>query len=260
MLHQLITYIKWLPTTFHLHGIHSPFVFSFEKDCLKNTTKKAPALIITNYRKALLKNNQTISVTDFGAGSRVFTSNKRKVKKIAQYAGATQQRMHLIQRIVDYFTPEHILEIGTSLGMGTIALASYPKAKVTSLEGCPETAQIAKTQLQNFAITNTEIIVGEFNKSIKKLQNNSYDLIYFDGNHSREATLQYAYDLLPTVTNKTVWIFDDIHWSSEMTQAWNLIKEFPEATVTIDSFWLGFIFFRKNSLINRIKPCILLKN
>ena len=115
MLHQLITYIKWLPTTFHLHGIHSPFVFSFEKDCLKNTTKKAPDLIITNYRKALLKNNQTISVTDFGAGSRVFTSNKRKVKKIAQYAGATQQRMHLIQRIVDYFTPEHILEIGTSL-------------------------------------------------------------------------------------------------------------------------------------------------
>ena len=245
MLHQLITYIKWLPTTFHLHGIHSPFVFSFEKDCLKNTTKKDSDHVITNYRKALLKNNQTISVTDFGAGSRVFTSNERKVKKIAQYAGATHKRMLLIQRIVDYFTPEYILEIGTSLGMGTIALASRPKTRVTSLEGCPETAQVAKTQLQNFTITNAEIIVGEFSKSIKKLQNNSYDLIYFDGNHYKEATLQYAYSLLATVTNETIWILDDIHWSSEMTKAWNLIKEFPEVTVTIDAFWLGFVFFRK---------------
>jgi len=245
VLHQLITYLKWLPTTFHLHGIHSPFVFSFEKECLKSNTNKDTYELLKTYRNTLLKNNQTISVTDYGAGSRVFSSNKRKVKKIAKYAGATLNRMQLIQRVVQYFSPNHILEIGTSLGMGTIALASHKKAQLISLEGCPETAKIAKTHLQDFMHTDIEIIVGEFSESIQKIKDNTYDLVYFDGNHSREATLQYAQDLIITTTNKTVWIFDDIHWSSEMTKAWNEIKELPEITVTIDCFWVGFVFFRK---------------
>lgn len=245
MFHQITTYIKWFPKTFHLHGIHSPFVFSFQKKCLKNNLKKDTDQIANAYREALLQNDQTISVTDFGAGSRVFTSNKRKVKDIARYAGASLKRMQSIQRVVQYFKPKNILEIGTSLGMGTIALASSADSLVTSLEGCPETASIAKKQLHDFHISNVEIVIGEFSESIKKLPKKKYDLIYFDGNHSKEATLHYVQDLLPTITNETVWIFDDIHWSSEMTEAWKAIQEIPEITATIDSFWLGFVFFRK---------------
>jgi predicted O-methyltransferase YrrM len=245
LFHQIITYIKWFPKTFHLHGIHSPFVFSFQKKCLKNKAKKDTDQIIIAYRKALSQNDQTILVTDFGAGSRVFTSNERKVKDIARYAGASLKRMQSIQRVVQYFKPKNILEIGTSLGMGTIALASSPDTQVISLEGCPETAAIAKKQLHDFHVSNVEIIIGEFSESIKKLPKKKYDLIYFDGNHSKEATLQYAQDLLPTITNETVWIFDDIHWSSEMTEAWKAIQKIPEVTATIDSFWLGFVFFRK---------------
>ncbi len=245
MFHQIITYIKWFPKTFHLHGIHSPFVFSFQKKCLKNKSKKDSDQIVRAYREALLQNDQTISVTDFGAGSRVFSSNERKVKDIARYAGASLKRMQSIQRIVQYFKPKNILEIGTSLGMGTIAFASSADAQVISLEGCPETAAIAKKQLHDFHVSNVDIIVGEFSESIKELPKKKYDLIYFDGNHSKEATLQYAQDLVSTITNETIWIFDDIHWSSEMTEAWRMIQEIPEVTATIDSFWLGCVFFRK---------------
>jgi len=242
LLHQIITYIKWLPKTFHLHGIHSPFVFSFEKECLK---KREDNSALNQYRKTLFKDNTVISVIDLGAGSRVFKSNKRKIKDIARYAGASKSRMQLIKSLVHYFKPESILELGTSLGMGTIALASNTTSQIISLEGCPETAQVAKTNLQNFNVSNVEIIIGKFSESIKKMHLKQYDLIYFDGNHSKKATLQYAQDLLPTITNETVWVFDDIHWSSNMTEAWNIIKEFSEVTVTIDCFWLGFVFFRK---------------
>jgi predicted O-methyltransferase YrrM len=245
LFHQIITYIKWFPKTFHLHGIHSPFVFSFQKKCLKNKTKKDTDQIVIAYQEALLQNDQTISVTDFGAGSRVFTSNERKVKDIARYAGASLKRMESIQRVVQYFKPKNILEIGTSLGMGTIALASNPEAQVISLEGCPETAAIAKKQLHDFQVSNVDIIIGEFSESIKKLPKKKYDIIYFDGNNSKEATLQSAHDLLPKITNETIWVFDDIHWSSEMTEAWKAIQEIPEVTATIDCFWLGFVFFRK---------------
>jgi predicted O-methyltransferase YrrM len=72
----------------------------------------------------------------------------------------------------------------------------------------------------------------------------NYDLIYFDGNHSQQATLQYFEDLLPTITNHSVWIFDDIHWSTDMEATWEVIKKHPKVTVTIDTFYWGFVFFR----------------
>jgi predicted O-methyltransferase YrrM len=72
----------------------------------------------------------------------------------------------------------------------------------------------------------------------------NYQLIYFDGNHSKEATLQYFNLLLPTITNETVWIFDDIHWSTDMTEAWETIKKHPKVKVTIDTFQWGLVFFR----------------
>ena len=69
-------------------------------------------------------------------------------------------------------------------------------------------------------------------------------LIYFDGNHQYEATLRYFEQLLPTITNETVWIFDDIHWSKPMEQAWEIIKNHPKVTVTVDTYSWGIVFFR----------------
>ena len=70
-------------------------------------------------------------------------------------------------------------------------------------------------------------------------------LIYFDGNHRKQPTLDYFEALLPTITNDTVWIFDDIHWSKEMEEAWKIIQKHPKVTVTIDTFQWGFVFFRR---------------
>ena len=44
---------------------------------------------------------------------------------------------------------------------------------------------------------------------------------------------------------KSVWIFDDIHWSKDMEEAWEIIKNHPQVTVTIDTFQWGIVFFRK---------------
>ena len=73
----------------------------------------------------------------------------------------------------------------------------------------------------------------------------NYQLIYFDGNHSKKATLDYFEILLPTITNETIWIFDDIHWSAEMEESWEIIKIHPKVSVTIDTFQWGLVFFRK---------------
>lgn len=249
MTHQVITYLKWLPKTFHLHGIHSPFVYTFGKACLHNKKKTAHKKELVQYRERLLAAERTIEVTDFGAGSRVFKSNQRRICDIAKHAGATTKRMQLLQRVVAYLKPDQILEIGTSLGMATCAMALGDKnTQITSLEGCPSTMAIARENLAHFSITNVQLVEGRFRESIKNLNTHKLDLVYFDGNHSKEATLDYAQRLLPTAINGTVWIFDDIHWSPAMTQAWETIKAMPEISVTIDCYHLGFAFFRNEQV------------
>ncbi|WP_433813274.1 O-methyltransferase [Flavobacterium johnsoniae] len=247
MLFQIKSYLNFLWHSTNEHGVHSPFVFNLLTKCFYDKKPKPEYQILTNYRKSLLENKNFIEVTDFGAGSKVFKSNKRQISKIASTAGISPKRAELLFRVTNYFKPQNILEIGTSLGLATSALAlGSTNAKVTTIEGCPQTGGTAKNQLDEFDCKNVESIISEFESFLisENLNSKIYDLIYFDGNHSKKATLEYLNLLLPTINNDSVWIFDDIHWSPEMEEAWEIIKNHPKVKVTIDTFQWGFVFFR----------------
>jgi predicted O-methyltransferase YrrM len=246
MLFQIKSYLQFLWHSKNEHAVHSPFVFSLLTKCFYDKKSKPEYAILKKYRNSLLANNNTIEVTDFGAGSKVFKSNTRAIAKIAKTAGITSKRAELLFRITYYFQPESILEIGTSLGLATAALSlGNLKAKIITLEGCPETAKQAQNQFKEFGLTNITSVLTEFNAYLSTPKPKTQNLIYFDGNHSKKATLDYFEVLLPTITNETVWIFDDIHWSPEMEEAWEIIKKHPKVTVTIDTFQWGLVFFRK---------------
>jgi predicted O-methyltransferase YrrM len=254
MLHIVKAYIKFLWHSKNQHGVHSPFVYSLVTKCFYDTkTKPDPSdseqakqyKILKAYRNDLLRNKNTIEVTDFGAGSRVFKSNTRQISKIAQTAGITPKRAELLYRIVNYFKPDYVMEIGTSLGLATSALSlGNMNAKIITLEGCPQTSGQAQLQFEKYNFKNVTSVVTEFETYFKDFRLSTFDLIYFDGNHSKKATLEYFELLLPTITNETVWIFDDIHWSADMEDAWEIIKTHPKVTVTIDTFQWGLVFFR----------------
>ena len=247
MLLQIKSYIKFLWNSKNEHGVHSPFVFDLITNCFYDTKKFSEYSILKNYRNSLLQNKNTIEVTDFGSGSRVFKSNTRAINQIAKNAGITKKRAELLFRITNYFQPESILEIGTSLGLATSALSlGNVKSKITTIEGCPNTFAFAQKQFEEFGFKNITSINTEFSSYLKNYQLSiiNYQLIYFDGNHSKQATLDYFELLLPTTTNESVWIFDDIHWSKGMETAWEIIKSHPNVTVSIDTFQWGLVFFR----------------
>jgi predicted O-methyltransferase YrrM len=249
------SYLKFLWKSKNEHGVHSPFVFDLVTNCFYDKKKYPEYKILKEYRNSLLQNKNFIEVIDFGAGSRVFNSNKRQISKIAKTAGISRKRAELLFRIVRYFKPTTILEIGTSLGLATTALSlGNPKSRIITLEGCPNTLNECQLQIallssraqsrDNF--NNIEFINTEFSKYLtsENLKSAICNLIYFDGNHSKQATMEYFELLLPTVFNDSVWIFDDIHWSLEMEEAWEIIKNHPKVKVTIDTFQWGIVFFR----------------
>ena len=230
--------------------MHSPFVYELVTKCFYDQKEYPSYELIKDYMKELQYKKEHIEVRDFGAGSKVFKPGKRRVSEIALNAGIAPKRARLINRLVTYLGIKNALELGTSVGAGTAAISAGNDVEITTIEGCPTTAAVAENLFDKFNCSNVQLLKGEFETVLNELLNKpsaeipKYDLIYFDGNHQKKATLEYFEKLLPTTHNNSVWIFDDIHWSKEMQDAWEEIKEHPQVRVTIDTFFWGFVFFR----------------
>ncbi len=247
MLFQIKAYLKFLLKSSNQYDIHSPFVYHLMTKCFYDAYQKPWYQQLKKYRNGLLKNNTVLVVEDFGAGSKSLQNKQRTISKIAKNAGISQKRAQLLGRLVQYFDVKNILEIGTSLGISTASLQlGNSNATITTLEGCSVTAKVAKDSFNDFNFENIKIILGNFNETLSKtIENNTYDLIYFDGNHQKEPTIDYFEQCLQHIHNDSIFIFDDIYWSKGMQQAWQYIKKHPTVTVSIDTFYWGIIFFRK---------------
>jgi len=251
----VLEYLKFFIKSANQYGVHSPFIYDLT---IKSLRKKIDINLWDSFseiRRQLLQNNTTLKVTDYGSGSKVFKSNKRKVSKITRVAGISIKKAKSLILLISYFKPKNVLEIGTSLGLGTSAIKIGNKnAKITTLEGCPETSKIAYNLFKKNNFKNIDIITGNFNTTLSEItKNNEFDFIYFDGNHNKKATLNYFDTCLPTATNNSVWVFDDIYWSPEMKEAWSEIKNHPRVTVSVDIFYYGIIFFRKEQVKEHFK-------
>jgi len=246
MLYQIQSYLHFLLKSSNQHGIHSPFIYKLITEALYQKKRKNWHQKITTYRQNLLDDKTFITIHDFGAGSKKLQNNSRKIARIAKNAGITTKRAKILGNLINYFNTKNILEIGTSLGIATSSMSfANPQAKIKTLEGCPNTSTVAEKSFKKFGIENIDILVGEFKKTIPEaLENTVYDLVYFDGNHQKEPTIDYFNQCLNHINNDSVFIFDDIYWSKDMQKAWSQIKEHPKVTVSIDTFYWGIVFFR----------------
>lgn len=227
------------------HGVHSPFVYNFIEKILTDKKEYTCYSTIEAQRKILLQDETVIEVEDFGAGSTVIKTNKRVVKKIAASSLKSKKFAQLLYRIVQYYQPKTIVELGTSLGITSSYLAAGSTiTKLFTFEGSANIAAKATQIFTNLEYTNLTLVEGDFAKTLPPLLSSlqEIDLAFIDGNHKKEPTLNYFHQLLQHSTNSTILIFDDIHWSAEMEAAWEQIKKHSKVTLTIDLFFIGLVF------------------
>ena len=240
-------YIKYFFKSRSIHSAQSPFLYEFITNILHKKSVDEKCKKIETLRKELCKSEDIIKITDFGAGSHINCSKTRRIKDIAKNSAKNSKFGKVLYRIIKYYKPKNILELGTSLGISTLYLAlAEEKSNIYTFEGCPETSRIARGNFDKMKLNNTSIILGDFkltlDKELEKI--NDLDFCFIDGNHQKNATITYFELCLKYSNNNTIFVFDDIHWSDGMEEAWNYITSHHKTTLTIDLFYVGIVFIK----------------
>ncbi len=227
--------------------MHSPFVFQFILQVLNNTAGYQLPTDVEQLRNKLKTDKRLLEIDDLGAGSRRATTKKRSVQQLAKTALKPKKYAQLLFRLVKYYQPQTLVELGTSLGITTCYLASaIPSATIITIEGSKTVAAIAQQNFAALALKNIQLLQGNFDDQLPSVINriSFIDVAYIDGNHRYQPTINYFHQLLTKTTGNSILIFDDIHWSAEMERAWEEVKGHPSVRCSIDIFFLGFVFFR----------------
>ena len=242
-------YLSYLLRASSYRGVHSPFVYDFCRQVLYPPSD-AVCKKIEAIRIGWTHSKEEVSFEDMGAGR----GNKgetgvvtRKIKDIAKRSARRLPQGRLLYHLCKYYRPKNGLELGTNLGISTLyQMAGIPpEGRFITIEGSVALAAIAAQNFDQMGVRPHQEI-GEFSAVLARINLPDYrpDYVFIDGNHRYAPTIEYFLQILPTMPEGGILVFDDIHWSAEMEQAWTEICAHPQVTVSIDVFWFGIAFIR----------------
>jgi predicted O-methyltransferase YrrM len=249
-------YLKYLIAAKKLHGVHSPFVYNFSQQILYKKVHEPIFNVIELQRQNYKQNNEQIIIEDLGAGSRTIKTLHRRINSIAKSSLKPKKWANLLFKICKHYQPKNAIELGTSLGITSsyIAHAIQPNGILYTIEGSSHIAALAQKTFNSFGMGNIKSFNGHFDNVLPEIyatlknEKSTVDFVFIDGNHKYEPTVNYFLQSLALSNSNSIFILDDIHWSQEMEQAWEFVKQHPQVTITIDLFFIGIVFFRQQNM------------
>jgi predicted O-methyltransferase YrrM len=217
-------------------------------------------------KKKLCASSTKISIADYGAGSTKFGIAPRTepqggiiVKTIGDVCRKST-RPHkwnfLLFRLIREFRPLVCLELGTALGISAAyqaaALELNRQGKIITLEGAESLASLARSNFKELDLSKTNVVIGRFLDTLQDvlIKNAPIDFVFIDGHHEEYATLNYFKQILPSLSDGAVLVFDDISWSRGMERAWNIIRKNRNLKVSVDLFSVGICIYSKLTVEN----------
>lgn len=200
-------------------------------------------------RKELLQDATVLHIEDFGAGSQRNTSNNRQVKDIVRNSQKQEFIARFLFKVINQLQPRTSIELGTSLGLTSLYISSANSDNILyTIEASSQIHDYATKLFEKENANNIIPILGNIDEVlpvlVKKLE--TLDFVFFDANHTYEATIKYFHWCLEKVHEGSVFVFDDIYWSSGMSKAWQEICKHPDVMISVDFFYFGMVFFRRN--------------
>ena len=247
-LQHLLGYLEYVLAAKSKHGVHSPFVFEFITRVLNARNGHPDFEQIERLRSEMLNSDAIVEVEDYGATEKDYY--QKSLSKIVDSASKRGKYAKLLYRIVAYYQPQICIELGTNVGISAMyqALALSEESYLHTIEGSKALADVAQFNIEKLNFQDKiQIHHAQFNPRLKEIMAHvgKVDYLFIDGNHQEEATMDYFEQAMPYLHNNSIVIFDDINWSTGMQSAWMQIKDHPRVSTTIDLYFLGVVFLRK---------------
>lgn len=231
------------------YDVHSPFLSEWLEAVLEDKRAFYAFDEIEEVRQYWLRSPEIVDYTeDLGAGSRTGQGRLRPVKEMVRRSAVDQLTGKRLFRMLQFARPGSILELGTNLGFSAMFLRMAARnAAFVSIEGHDVVARLAKHSFKRLGIPAPEIRIGAFQNVLPVVLSDKkqLDFVWMDGDHRMKPTLQYFEKILPNLHADSVVAIGDIHWSSDMEQAWEQLKVHPSVRMSVDLFDFGVLFFRK---------------
>lgn len=139
------------------------------------------------------------------------------------------KHLKLIYRIINRYKSENILEIGDFETLnGTFLSNIQSKANVFFCN--LKTNEISEIKTQN------------------NIQSESFDFAFYNLKNNDNLTLSEFMNHLKYFHNNSIVAINNIHQSNEMEEVWRKIITQKEVTISIDLFFIGLVFFRKEQV------------
>ena len=139
------------------------------------------------------------------------------------------KQLKLICRIINRYKSENILEIGNSNHLDSVFLSSI-QSKANVFFCNIKTNEISEIKTQ------------------KNIQSKSFDFAFYNIKNNDSLTLSEFMNHLKYFHNNSIVAIFNIHHSKEIEEVWKKIITQKEVTISIDLFFIGLIFFRKEQV------------
>lgn len=165
----------------------------------------------------------------------------RTLGEMCLISSVPYHRALLLYKLVRTLQPSTCLELGTCVGISAayqaVALELNQRGRLITLEGAAPLAHTAHQTLDCLGLTQRVTVkVGRFSATLGGVlrEHSPVDLAFIDGHHDQQATLDYFEQMYPHLSPNAVLLFDDIHWSPGMLQAWQAISSDRRHILSID--------------------------
>lgn len=232
--HPLSAFPRFYLRAVTQYQLHSPFVYELVRAVLENRRWYYAFDDIEQLRQRLVTGNETVVYEDPGAKT---GKHARWLREIASVSASSPRQGRRLFRLAQWLKPTRMVELGTSLGFGSAYLAAGGQpGMLDTIEGAEPLVRIAALNLEWLKLRNARVHHGRFENLLPELLRSgpAPDLIFFDGNHRAEPTMAYFETCLKHSGEKTLFVFDDVHWSAEMESVWEQLRQHPRVTITID--------------------------
>jgi predicted O-methyltransferase YrrM len=244
LVYNIWSFLRFYWSAVTKYQLHSPFVYELCCAVQDNDRWYYAFEDIEMVRSRMLQSTVMLQMMDYGAGGNCQT-REVALKDLAARSASSGEQGRMLFYLLQHLQPTSVLELGTSLGIGTMYMWSgVPSASVVTIEGCLDCAKVAASNFEILEARNIRGVSGSFEEKLQGVLDamKVVDAVFMDGNHRTEPTLRYFEQILPFAATNTVFIFDDVHQSPEMERAWQQVKENPSVMLTIDFYELSLVF------------------